>query len=624
MTSHGCEPRTVLSQASFEGDLAAVTRLLGSGTDYLEVDASGTTSLHWAVSQQHLVIVEALLTHRQQAVSSSSMPSIQIHTLTFNELRRIRPIVTPIELAAHVNNEAIFKLLLKTLEPLVCALTTIQGFNSVWPAAPFPFSPSRGREVVPIKERDLIKNESLPPRQGDGNEVDWWDMFTSFILQLAIKDGKLAVVDMVLRLGANANKGYGPGKFKPLQVAAWCQKDPAFIRLLLKYGADPDAHTNQPPGSPLHIAIQIFNEGAITALLEAGASPNIRFWHITLLGLTCSLFPHNPAFCLRTVRVLLKAGADVNLDPHLMREAARIGNAPLFKELVAWGADITTKREHGSNVVTCMAARRNWGTAQDYHDILDLFHAKYKSRSDLREALLLERYIPFSLLLDFGLNADYPSHVGGFGRGSDFENYVYRLIQKLEPDKLEAVMESVHVLGRPEIRSGWSMAFTKDLADKSQITAEDVAEVLAIVRSLEYLVPAEVPSWEATLALHNVITEYDGPGDEIKGLVEAFLDLGAGLYAKPALAFTAFASRNKDYFLDMVAQSAIYAREEILSCLLRRIDSQADATETSFFARPSWFQQAAFDKARLSHNSNVNAILACLQYAGLPASSRST
>lgn len=270
--------------------MASVTRLLDSGVNHLEADASGRTALHWAVTQHHLEVAEKLLAHHRHPASpvsmnrklkwlasqtqpvrkllgippsSSSTRPTQIHTLTYDKLKhlasRVRPIITPIELAAQVEDEAIFRLLLENLEPFADAAVL---FNGAWPPAPS----ARDLRVDP-SSAELFHSDHLPS-EDYANWTDWWIALTGLIVRNAIMDGKLAVADMVLRVGANPEGCYGVGSWGPLHIAALYQQDPAFIRLLLKYGADCNSDTN------FGNQTSLYNEAAVSALLEAGASPN--------------------------------------------------------------------------------------------------------------------------------------------------------------------------------------------------------------------------------------------------------------------------------------------------------------------------------------------------------------
>ncbi|KAH6908733.1 ankyrin repeat-containing domain protein [Coprinopsis sp. MPI-PUGE-AT-0042] len=628
MANHKDEPRTKLSRASFEGNLATVTRLLDSGVDYLEVDASGRTALHWAVAQHHLEVVGKLLAHHRRPISHpstyhkfkrfaskillgnpqpSSPTPTQIQTLTYDKLQqlalKVRPIITPIELAAQVNDEAIFKLLLENLEPFG---DTALLFNGVWP--PVPGAPGlcgRGSAY------ESVQNDQLPPKDPT-NEASWWGEIRAFILRIAIKDGKLAVSDIVLRLGADPELGY---TYKPLHVAASCQQDPAFIRLLLKYGANPNTESLYATETPLSLAIGAYNEEGVSALLEAGASPNSYGdpRYNSHLRKTCSLLEDpftrsDPLFPLRILRALLKAGADVNAHPSLIHEvASRENGVLLFKELVAWGADIPTT-DHRSQLVTRLAPRASWGSADEYRAVLDIFVAAYGSLSNLRLALLSQgpSNICYSVLLDFGLNMDCQPGIRAF------KDALADCINDLMPGQLGVLMESAHVVKHLSFNhNGWlNQLFTTLSRNKAQITDETVTSIVGILRVLDH--SGNMDPKKATKILFMIVQEFKAFVGEIEGVVDALMDMGASLY-HPCISWVPGGSVH--HFHDILALSAIYGHEQILSCLLRRLQSRAEGRETTFLIWPSWFQEDHFHAARLAHGSNLDAVLALLDSA---------
>ncbi|KAH6908780.1 hypothetical protein BKA70DRAFT_252204 [Coprinopsis sp. MPI-PUGE-AT-0042] len=207
MSANRIELLAPLSKASSEGDLDSVARLLDLGVDYLEADTSGRTALHWAVSQHHLEVVKKLLLHRR--LTGPPVPA-DSHTLTYTEIkrlmRRVRPITTPLELAAEAKDAAIFKALLEDLEDFY---DTTVPFNSIWPPSSLP-SPAHQGSDLGLMEEDFASNHSLLRDLEEGaDEVQRWKELTNVVLHLAVKDNKLAVVEMLLRLGADVRRPMG-------------------------------------------------------------------------------------------------------------------------------------------------------------------------------------------------------------------------------------------------------------------------------------------------------------------------------------------------------------------------------------------------------------------------------
>ncbi|KAH6906294.1 ankyrin repeat-containing domain protein [Coprinopsis sp. MPI-PUGE-AT-0042] len=614
MANHGDEPRTELSRASFEGNVAAVTRLLDSGVDYLEADASGRKALHWAVAQGHFQVVEKLLAHHQRETSSSPMKPVQVHTLTYSELQfvslRIHPVVTPIELAAKVDDEAIFKLLLENLEPFT---DTTVLLNGIWPPV------SHRREGIPdsvdhrnLSDYHLAQNTSLPSRQAYENEGDWQKELLSFVLHLSIKDDKYVVADMALRLGADPGVGYGPTHVLPLHVAAWCCRDPAYVQLLLKHGANLEAKGRQNKETPLSIAVGAYNEKVVTALLNAGASPNPSIQgYSSLLSKACSLYSCGSwraieiPYVLPTIRALLEAGADINTHPGLMYYAAGAeGGAAIFKELVAWGGNLTAATSDGLCVARNLARRSSWGTEQEYQAILDIFRTAYNSLPDLRAALLVpdsDGEIRYSVLLEFGFHADEPMD------RETFRSVVRGRIRDLVPGLLEVLAESAHVV--PELTTSdlhfcMNALFDDHFRDQTSLTTEMAEDIVTILRILDQVGAIE-PAM-ATTMLFDIVKQYREFGGEIQCVVEALLDLGASVARIPA--------RNElGPYYDIFALAAIFGHERIISCLLRRFGHQNDGEETSHLALPCWLQKGDINSACLIHGNNINAVLHCLE-----------
>ncbi|KAH6908749.1 ankyrin repeat-containing domain protein [Coprinopsis sp. MPI-PUGE-AT-0042] len=618
MANHGDEPRTELSQASFEGNVAAVTRLLDSGVDYLEADASGRKALHWAVAQHHLQVVEKLLTHHERKTLSSPVKPAQIHTLTYAKLQllslRVYPAVSPLELAAQVDSALIFKVLLENLEPFID--TTVR-LNGIWPPISHPPECIPGGTVHrDVLESDLSRNTSLPSRQLFENKGDWQKELLNFVLHIAIKDDKFAVADMALRLGADPGAGCGPSELLPLHVAASCCRDPSYIQLLLKHGANPEAKGRKNKETPLSIAVGAYNEKAVTALLNAGASPNASTpRYISLLYKACrgpsygSWAAIEIPYVLSTIRALLEAGADVNATPYLMYHAAgTAGGAPIFKELLSWGGKVTETTSNGFCVASNLAQRSSWGTDQEYQAILDIFRTAYNSPSKLREALLAptggaEEEIRYSIFLEFGLHVDTPMDC------EIFLTSVRGRIRDLTPGLLEVLVESAHLV--PQFTTADQLRFClKALSQdhvhhKASLTAEMAENIVAILRCLDHV--GAIDPAMATDMLFDIVKQNRAYGGEIEVVVEALLDVGA----------IGAGDGFNDFYYDIFALAAIFGHERLLSYLLRRFSCQNNGDEGSCFSLPRWLQESDIPSACLIQGNNVDAVLHCLKSSNL-------
>jgi ankyrin repeat protein len=100
--------------------------------------------------------------------------------------------------------------------------------------------------------------------------------------------------------------------YTPLQISCFTGKID-FVRLLLKYGANPNEKSDYSGGTSLHIAVIEDNEEIVRLLLEFGANPNEqnRFGH-TPLHIASG---HNN---LKIIKLLLGFGADYKItdDQH--------------------------------------------------------------------------------------------------------------------------------------------------------------------------------------------------------------------------------------------------------------------------------------------------------------------
>ncbi|KAH6906563.1 hypothetical protein BKA70DRAFT_1563852 [Coprinopsis sp. MPI-PUGE-AT-0042] len=601
------EPPTPLCKASFDGDLDSVASLLASGVDYLESDDTGETALHWAVAGHHLPVVEMLLGHHRP----STQEPAPITTLTYQDLMRLarktRPVVTPIELAAQLNNEAIFKSLLNCLEPFA---DTVPVFNGVWP----PLSTIHRYLDEACSERCLAKNDNLPSRNEFDGEADWWAKLTTSILHLAIKDSKFPVVEMVLRVGANPNGVYGQGGHEPLDVAAYCQEDPAYIRLLLKHGANPNPERTGMQ-TPLSMAMGSWNEGAVTALLEGGASPNAPngvysshmaklFSLIPTRKLRNKLVGLDTSFILRTFGGLVDAGAAIDLDfstDVMFLVMSQSLGRPFLKVLVARGADLTS-----CNFPLGQAA---WGTTleSEYHEALEIFAAAYGTQNKLRDALLYkdDNNVRYDLALGYGLDADGPMDI------NDFQMLAYKLFGHSPLlGHLETLMESAHGSADLPIDFNSPLRSLFRGLKISASTPDHLESFMGVLRVLDQagaIDPAGV-----TGALFDVVKNYNG-GNEIERIVEGLLDLGAEI-CNPDSAVGWPWKPDEARFSDALALSAIHGRETILSVILQRLPQQTEGSHPSW---PAWFRQEEFNSLRLMYNNNIDTVLACLESSNL-------
>eukprot|EP00752_Nemacystus_decipiens_P003937 g3605.t1 len=181
-------------------------------------------------------------------------------------------------------------------------------------------------------------------------------------LHAAVKGGHAAVVEALLKAGADPSARYGNNlKVSPLQLAC-SSKDATMTRTLLKHGADVKGSDGF-GFTALHWAAYRGEPCVIDALIEAGADTEARSSRVWLAGHQDShvgLTPlHIAAFFRRSstprMAVLIRRGADVNARDgngqtplHLIAAAAgRKSSVAASDFLLRRGADETVADVYG-------------------------------------------------------------------------------------------------------------------------------------------------------------------------------------------------------------------------------------------------------------------------------------
>ena len=180
-------------------------------------------------------------------------------------------------------------------------------------------------------------------------------------LSLAIDRSNNAVVETLLKFGANPNKGAVTGD--PIFVAA--QKDyPDIIRLLISAGADVKGRKSN---SPLTLASQAGYIETMRVLLSGGADVNsVDNANKTPLHRWCYTGKHD----LEALHLLLSNGANVNaLDKWrqipLMLLLTSENNVPVeillpaLKTLIDAGSDLSIKSDYGDSALSIGLRNKN-------------------------------------------------------------------------------------------------------------------------------------------------------------------------------------------------------------------------------------------------------------------------
>jgi ankyrin repeat protein len=225
-----------------------------------------------------------------------------------------------------------------------------------------------------------------------GARIDHRGYADNTALFLAAAAGHINVVDMLLRAGASVDKrgaGMGDGDTSdtPLTRAAY-EGRPAVVRLLLRSGASVNARSEPSGGTALHEAIaggrschgdegyQGTTTGKSTQRLRTGHRDNHDEVISILIanGAALDLRSHagdSPLLaaissgCLHIVKLLIQAGANVDIASHPAGEqpgigvegqtpliaTASLGEPEIAEELLRAGASTSPRDETGSNAL---------------------------------------------------------------------------------------------------------------------------------------------------------------------------------------------------------------------------------------------------------------------------------
>lgn len=187
--------------------------------------------------------------------------------------------------------------------------------------------------------------------------------FIRFVQTAAPKQVQKAIAD-----GANVN-ARDICDMTPLMWAATKNNDPEVLRILLKAGAQVDAVTNESsymgnePGltALFFAAVNSKNSDKCAVLLEAGADANAKttYNRHTPFQYAAGVNP-----CVDILRLLIKAGADVNHSDHIGRtslmDAVRWNTPEVVSFLLEQGADANKQDYEGESALTLSATCDQW------------------------------------------------------------------------------------------------------------------------------------------------------------------------------------------------------------------------------------------------------------------------
>jgi ankyrin repeat protein len=321
---------TPLMDAARRGNLATVRALLSSKANPNARESNGgQNALMWALSQRHAAVVEELVKAGADIHAGSKAG------------------FTPLMFAAQQNDVASARILLR--------------------AGAKPNDPQPKTALTPLMIASAMAHtttvNALLDNGADPNLVDASGYTalhrvvrdSDYGINLGSKDAVLAIVNSLLKHGANPNARLSPDKEKAAEeirngnVATYEKRTAVTVTEIVLLGA-----------TPLFLAAEVNNLDVMKALVEGGADPLIG----TERGTTPLMMaagagtdvqreraPEERALAVETAKFLVERGADVNAAGQYgwtaLHAATYQGMNELIEYLVSKGAKIDQKDEFG-------------------------------------------------------------------------------------------------------------------------------------------------------------------------------------------------------------------------------------------------------------------------------------
>ena len=289
-------PEKPIWDAASDGDIEAIEAHIAAETDLDEQNETGYTPLHYGVMKTRPGVVALLL-------EAGADPDV-----VNNQAK------TPLDLAISGSKDEIIDLLLEAgaaVEPPVDGIHVLAWNN----------------EVIGVKLHIYA-----------GTDIDQADEFGNIPLLLAVENGHIGVLELLIKHEANLEVS-DPDGFTPLIMSAELNH-PELLQLLLDGGADIAAE-DKAERTALDWAIIMQSAEAETILRENDAPSSAEKSFIAAIQ------TNN----IDAVKALLEKGADVNEPAYTTKTplhyASHSRNKDILKLMLIEGADLEAKTELG-------------------------------------------------------------------------------------------------------------------------------------------------------------------------------------------------------------------------------------------------------------------------------------
>jgi ankyrin repeat protein len=364
------------------GDVAITKFLLDKGASYAEQDNHGWTALRWATAKQHPDVIMAFLDHHTKVVSSdeTSAPKLLKHS-TLKDILHLKTVENK-PLIELINETGATDLTENTFEDLFTRMQDA-SFDAakLWKSG--YFDPPVGNAWRTQRKAEYLRTDFYLRRPPSMESKKW----NSALVHRAIRDGNLMALKLLLELGTDINTIVDR---TPLHAAAF-RRDPTFAQVLIENGSDIEALDYQGM-TPLQQAVVNGFEETAEFLLSKGANINAcnpsdgrtgpKKYKLTSskgpascrtpLMLACGLDgkSKDPDISVRMVRMLLKAGADVNQKDALPEQmsaihyAIRAEEPSLIETIIEAGADPRALDSLGRTGIHHLVLGSRWKDSQ--------------------------------------------------------------------------------------------------------------------------------------------------------------------------------------------------------------------------------------------------------------------